>query len=89
MCLFIKYIKNVLWRLAKRLSYTEDARCLKVKRSPLSILKQPCLIHVHHMYTNATALCPTCNGCIILYTFQLINVFVVRSAAQLLPECEI
>jgi len=27
----IKYIKSVLWRIAKRLSYIEDARCLKVK----------------------------------------------------------
>jgi len=29
--LFIKYIKNVLWRVAERLSYVEDACCLKVK----------------------------------------------------------
>ena len=29
--LSIKYIKSVLWRVAKRLSYEEDARCLKVK----------------------------------------------------------
>ena len=29
--LLIKYIKSVLWRLAKRLSYIEDARCLKFK----------------------------------------------------------
>ena len=29
--LLIKYIKSVLWRVVKRLSYTEDARCLKVK----------------------------------------------------------
>ena len=29
--LLIKYVKSVLWREAKRLSYTEDARCLKVK----------------------------------------------------------
>jgi hypothetical protein len=29
--LLIKYIKSVLWRVAKRLSYVEDARCLKVK----------------------------------------------------------
>jgi len=29
--LLIKYIKNVLWRAAKHLSYIEDARCLKVK----------------------------------------------------------
>jgi len=27
----IKYIKSVHWRVAKRLSYIEDARCLKVK----------------------------------------------------------
>ena len=31
--LLIKYIKSVLWRVAKCLSYTEEARCLKVKRS--------------------------------------------------------
>ena len=29
--LWIKYIKSVLWRVAKRLSCIEDARCLKVK----------------------------------------------------------
>jgi len=29
--LLIKYIKSVLWRVAKRLSYMEDPRCLKVK----------------------------------------------------------
>jgi len=28
--LLIKYVKSVLWRVAKRLSYIEDARCLKV-----------------------------------------------------------
>ena len=31
--LLIKYIKSVLWRLAKRLSYIEDARCLEVKEN--------------------------------------------------------
>ena len=30
--LLIKYIKIVLWRVAKRMSYIEDARCLKVKQ---------------------------------------------------------
>ena len=29
MYLLIKYVKNVLWRVAKRLSYIEHARCLK------------------------------------------------------------
>ena len=28
--LLIKYIKSVLWRVAKRLSYVENTRCLKV-----------------------------------------------------------
>ena len=29
--LLIKYIKSILWRVTKRLSYIEDARCLNVK----------------------------------------------------------
>ena len=29
--LLIKHIKSFLWRVAKRLSYREDARCLKIK----------------------------------------------------------
>ena len=32
--LLIKYIKSVLWRVAKCLSYIEEARCLKVKLPP-------------------------------------------------------
>ena len=28
--LLIKYIKSVLWRVSKCLSYIEEARCLKV-----------------------------------------------------------
>jgi len=35
--MLIKYIKSVLWRGAKRLSYIEDARCLKVKRRIVSV----------------------------------------------------
>ena len=31
--LLIKYIKSVLWRVAKCLSYIEDARCLRVKHA--------------------------------------------------------
>ena len=29
--LLIKYVKSILWRVAKCLSYIEEARCLKVK----------------------------------------------------------
>jgi hypothetical protein len=32
----IKYIKSVLWRVAKRLSYIEDAQCRKVKQAYLN-----------------------------------------------------
>ena len=35
--LLIKYIKSVLWSVAKCLSYTEDARCLKVNGIQLFI----------------------------------------------------
>jgi len=31
--LLIKYIKSVLWRVAKCLSYIEEARCLKVNET--------------------------------------------------------
>ena len=31
--LLIIYIKSVLWRVAKRLSYIEDARCLRVNHA--------------------------------------------------------
>ena len=33
--LSIKYIKSVLWRVAKYLSYIEEAWCLKVKWKPV------------------------------------------------------
>jgi len=36
----IKYIKSVLWRVAKCLSYIEEARCLKVNSNLEEILKQ-------------------------------------------------
>jgi len=38
--LLIKYIKSVLWRLAKCLSYIEEARCLKVNH----IVWRKCII---------------------------------------------
>ena len=35
--MLIKYIKSVLWRVAKCLSYIEEARCLKVKHAVLKV----------------------------------------------------
>ena len=34
--MLIKYIKSVLWRVAKCLSYIEEARCLKVNKKNLA-----------------------------------------------------
>ena len=38
--LLIKYIKSALWRVAKQLSYIEDARCLKVKFQVHNVIEQ-------------------------------------------------
>jgi len=35
--LLIKYTKSVLWRVAKHLSYIEDAWCLKAKKYEIFI----------------------------------------------------
>ena len=58
--MLIKYIKSVLWRVAKRLSYIEDAWCLKVNvvvfayrilngeklLSVIGIINKPLLMHL-------------------------------------------
>ena len=38
--LLIKYIKSVLWRVAKCLSYIEEARCLKVNAAGFKLYMQ-------------------------------------------------
>ena len=38
--LLIKYMKSVLWKVAKRLSYIEDARCLKLNITELKGLEK-------------------------------------------------
>ena len=42
--LLIKYTKSVFWRVAKRLSYIQDARCLKVKEIPV-------IIYLHSLFS--------------------------------------
>ena len=58
--LLIKYIKSVLWWVAKRLSYIQDARCLKVNERNVKLtlkfgirraLVGPLYIHVIYMKT--------------------------------------
>ena len=46
--MFIKYIKSVLWRLAKCLSYTEEARCLKVKEA----LARPIILQIQSIISD-------------------------------------
>ena len=46
--MLIKYIKSVHWRVAKRLSHIQDARCLKfktVKTPAMFIVTHPCQTH--------------------------------------------
>jgi len=55
--LLIKYIKSVHWRVAKCLSYIEEARCLKVKGSeedaePVSKIGQPSINSIFKNLTN-------------------------------------
>ena len=48
--LLIKYIKSVLWRVAKHLSYKQEARCLKVKRCNSYVLAfNPSYSDMFHM----------------------------------------
>ena len=56
--LLIKYIRNVFWRVAKRLSYIEDARCLNVKlkvnKYPLNCLKSRVVCFKFQIYVFGT-----------------------------------
>jgi len=55
--LLIKYIKSVLWRVANRLSYTEDARCLKVFVQRLRLDGYFALIWLGEVVTHAHGYC--------------------------------
>ena len=46
--LLIKYIQSVLWRVAKRLSYIEEARCLKVNKILVFVVDNKCLNFIRH-----------------------------------------
>ena len=70
--LLIKYIKSVLWRVAKRVSYIDDERCLKVNtictsysRCQVYCLTQMSAIsftesstQLHHLHACSSATCP-------------------------------
>ena len=66
--LLIQYIKRVLWRGAKFLSYIEEARCLKVKRKRLTDLSdthyKPQRKSVRSVITAHTTYWQTRFGCV-------------------------
>ena len=55
--MLIKHIKSVLWRVATRLSYIEDARCLKVKVTPVIGSLCYCLQHSPFLYMHTHTIC--------------------------------
>ena len=55
--LLIKYIKSVLWIVAKRLSYIEDARCLKVKHCAMVLVNNFVFNHVPFAHPVLLFLC--------------------------------
>ena len=61
----IKYIKSVLWKAAKRLSYIEDARCLKVKQQSFSSAA------LNGWTFNGNALSLRLGKTLIVYTFKI------------------
>ena len=44
--LLIKYVKSILWRVAKCLSYIEDVQCLKVKDTSMCNEQSVCWMYV-------------------------------------------
>ena len=63
--LLIKYvIKSVLWKVEKRLSYTEDARCLKVNA--------PCQFTPLRNFLSLSVWCPL-TGCFLLRQSLIYN----------------
>ena len=66
--MLIKYIKSVLWRVAKRLSYIEDARCLKVNLATLQYhIQGPYLLSGEILFCDAEHYSPYAKVC----TFKL------------------
>ena len=53
-CLLIKYIKSVLWRVAKCLSYIEEARCLKVNDQRSWVARCKCALSTRPSVQNKT-----------------------------------
>ena len=79
--LLIKYIKSFLWRVVKRLSYIEDARCLKVKQTKIFLVNAisnttPCTSPLTSYTIHKTRACtiPFTNKTIILLETQFCSI---------------
>ena len=72
MYLLIKYIKSVFWRVAKCLSYIEEARCLKVNR-PEVVTRKLCFrspVFIKHFFLYCGADSPSA-GLAVQFLFIL------------------
>ena len=91
--LFIKYIKSVLWRVAKRLSYIQDARCLKVNTTWLPLhsfyICIQSLLMTH--WTKACSVVKTNNVCqwivIAADTFSFIDIYKETEGLTFVGPC--
>ena len=72
--LLIKYIKSVLWRVAKCLSYIEEARCLKVNM----FIKFPCTIYV----------CVCVCVCVCVYIYIYIYIYIHTYVYVYMRQCK-
>ena len=68
--MLIKYIKSVLWRVAKSLSYIEEARCLKVKQ--LDVVVQRGFVKLH-TETELLSKCVLPNFCPLKLSLTPVN----------------
>ena len=75
--LLIKYIKSVLWRVAKCVSYVEEARCLKVKHELHTVTAAGlCSVTLNPLQVTTPLpffVCLLCEECSIYSFFYLQN----------------
>jgi len=75
--LLIKYIKSALWRVAKRMSYIQDARCLMVNigKKPFSVRYKLIFYGAYMFYMNAS--------------LQKVNISIETHTAKIKVRCRI
>ena len=83
----IKYIKRVVWSVAKCLSYIEEARCLKVKHTAVKLLGAILSLKGKRQIRSATKLSShmlssECEVCYNLSTVRIIGSLCIQTQAN-------